>query len=125
MTTTKTCPVCGEHLAPERVARYPASRTCGVPACAKEHGRLQGNKHRNNYRRRKASDPAVRVLEIQRRRARYVRERLRLGKTPAVREPVAPERGASDTFLSVIRRNALTALRWAGLRDSYKFPMCR
>ena len=110
MTNTKTCPVCDLAVDASRLARYPSARTCGVPACAKEHRRTQFNTIRKRYRdRRMANDPAFRLREKQKARERYVVGRLRLGKTPAERAPVAPEAGALDTFLAGIRMDALTA----------------
>ena len=114
MTNTKTCTVCGKPVDASRLASYPSARTCGVPACAKEHGRVQFNKHRKNYlHRRAAADPQ---REIERRRERYVLERLRLGKTPAVRALIAHKRGAVVAFLWAIRRSALGGLRRLGMR---------
>ena len=108
METIKTCTVCGKPVDASRLASYPSARTCGVPACAKEHGRVQVNRHRKNYlHRRAAADPQ---REIERRRERYVLERLRLGKTPAVRAPVAHERGPIGTFFSGMVSNVVTAL---------------
>ena len=40
----------------------------------------------------------------------YVKRQLAAGKTPAHRELVAPERGATDTLLAGIRRSASGAL---------------
>ena len=123
MTNTKICQVCDLAVDASRLARYPSARTCGNRKCGLEYRRRQFNKHRKTYRdRRNASDPAFRLREIQRRHERYVLRRLRLGKTPAEREPVAATRGPVDTFLAAIRRIALGALRRAGMRMSRSSP---
>ena len=107
MTNTNTCPICGKTVAPERIAQYPRAVSCGSE-CGESHRRTQLNKHRKNYRhRRLASDPAFVLLEKQKARERYVVARLRLGKTPAERAPVAPGRGRLDTFLAAICQDAL------------------
>ena len=108
-TRNRRCRICDRPIPAKRAASYPSAVVCGKRKCGLEYRRTQFNKHRKNYRRRKASDPAFRLREIQRRRERYVLERLRLGKTPAERAPVAPEAGALDTFLAGIRMDALTA----------------
>ena len=113
MTNTNTCPICGKTVAPERIAQYPRAVSCGSE-CGESHRRTQLNKHRKNYRhRRLASDPAFVLREKQKARERYVVARLRLGKTPAERAPIATERGATDT----LRGRAVWALRavWAAI----------
>ena len=116
MENIKICPICFKAVPSNRRASYPSAVVCGRPKCSKEYQRREFNRHRTNYRRRKASDPAYRLREIQKRRGRYIVERLRLGKTPAARAPVAPERGAIDTFLAGIRRNVTGGLRRLGMR---------
>ena len=81
MENIKTCPVCATTLAPERIAKYPSARTCGIPKCSKEYRRLRLNFHRNRYVKNKLrTDPAFRKRKNQRQRARYARERLLLKK---------------------------------------------
>ena len=113
MTNTKTCPICHKAVDASRLARYPSARTCGKGKCSKEYGRSQFNRHRRNYRRRKASDPAFRQREKQRARQRYVKSRLRLGKTLSLSEPVAHDLTAIGTFIAAIRQSALEALAGA------------
>ena len=87
---------------------------CGRRACSKEYKRAAFNTIRRRYRnRRLASDPAFGLLEKEKARERYVQGRLRLGKTPAERAPIATERGATDT----LRGRAVWALRavWAAI----------
>ena len=82
-----------------------------------EHKRVQFNMIRRRYRdRRLASDPVFRLRERQRARERYVKSRLRIGKTPAVRAPIAPARGLVEAFMAAFRQNALTALRRLEMR---------
>ena len=110
MTEERTCTICGKAVAPERIAQYPSAVVCGKRKCRAEHTRVRLNRNRKNYRhRRLASDPAFVLLEKQKARERYVVARLRLGKTPALREPIPTERGPLDTFLAGIRMDALTA----------------
>ena len=111
---TKTCPVCGLALDPSRLAKYPNAVVCGRGACSKAYKRAAFNKIRRRYRdRRLASDPVFRQREKQQARERYVKSRLRLGKTPALREPAARPRGALATYLSSIRQGTAGALRRA------------
>ena len=107
-TTNQTCPVCGETVEPERLKRYPSAVVCGQRKCSLTYRKTASNKIRGRYRdRRLASDPAFRLRERQLARVRYVKSRLRLGKTPAAREPLEAER---DTFLATLRRGASGAL---------------
>ena len=109
MTNTKMCPVCGKPVAPERLARYPSAVVCGRRRCTKKHRRTAANRVRSRYRdRRLARDPAFRLRQRKLARVRYVRGRLRLGKTPAVREPIEAER---DTFLVTLLQRAARAVR--------------
>ena len=111
MTITKICPICAKAVDASRLARYPSAVVCGRRTCSLKYRRTAFNRIRKRYRdRRMASDPVFRLRERQRARERYVLHRLRLGKTPAVREPIANERGALYTFVAVIRRTALGAL---------------
>ena len=114
MTNTKICPVCGAALAASRIAQWPSSVVCGRSRCSKTYKRSAYNTIRRRYRHKRiAADPEFRRLEIERRRAKYVLERLRLGKTPALREPIPAERSAFGTFISTIRRSASEALAGA------------
>ena len=90
MTTTKTCPICGKAVDPSRLAKHPSAVVCGGRECSMTYKRAAVNKIRKRYRhRRLASEPGYRQREKQKARERYVLARLRLGKTPAEREPVA------------------------------------
>ena len=114
MTNTKTCPICAKAVDASRLAKYPNAVVCGRRTCSKEYKRTAFNKIRRRYRnRRLASDPAFVLREKQKARERYVVARLRLGKTPAERAPIATERGATDT----LRGRAVWALRavWAAI----------
>ena len=114
MTNTKTCPICGKAVDPSRLAQHPNAVVCGRIACSKTYKREAFNKIRRRYRtRRLARDPAYRQREKLLARERYVLARLRLGKTPAEREPVASPRRAGDAFLSTISQGALAGLRRA------------
>ena len=116
MTHNKNCPVCATALAPERQAKYPSARTCGVPKCGAEYRRVRLNFNRNKYVKNKLrTDPAFRKRKNQRQRDRYAQERLLLRKIAAQREPLAPARGAIGAFLSTLLRNASGALRRAGM----------
>ena len=111
MTEQRTCTICGKSVDASRLYRYPAARTCGVPACGAEHKRLAVNLRRKNYHDlRTDSDPAYRQRQIERRANRYDLDRVRAGKTPAVREPVAHDPTAIDSFLAGFRRDVATAL---------------
>ena len=114
MTNTKICPICGKTVDASRLARYPSAVVCGRRTCSLKYRRAAFNRVRKRYRdRRLASDPAFRLREKQTARERYVKSRLRLGKTPALREPVAHDLTAIGTFLAAIRRRASEALAGA------------
>ena len=114
MTNTKTCPICGKTVDASRLARYPSAVVCGRRTCSLKYRRAAFNRVRKRYRdRRMASDPAFRLRGKQTARERYVKSRLRLGKTPALREPIPAERSAFGTFISTIRRSASEALAGA------------
>ena len=107
-TTNQTCPVCGETVAPERLARYPSAVVCGRRTCSKQYRRTASNRLRGRYRaRRLARDPAFRLRERQLARVRYVKSRLRLGKTPAAREPLEAE----NSYLATLLQRAARAVR--------------
>ena len=117
MTNTKTCPVCAKALDASRLAQWPSAVVCGRRTCSLKYRRQAFNKIRKRYRdRRLANDPALRLRKNQRARERYALRRLAAGKT-VVRRPVAPERGVLYTFVAVIRRTALGALRRAGMTN--------
>ena len=82
----KRCSVCSRLIAVRRQSTFPHARTCGARTCFLEN------------RRRVHNDLAL------------LTKRRRLGKTPAVREPIEAERGATHTFLSAVRRTAAGAL---------------
>ena len=114
MTNTKTCPICAKAVDASRLAKYPNAVVCGRRTCTLKYRRAAFNKIRRRYRdKRLASDPVFRLLEKQRARERYVKSRLRIGKTPALRGPVATEQRATDT----LRGRAVGALRavWAAI----------
>ena len=82
----KRCSVCSRLIAKQRLVTYHRATTCGKRECFLEN------------RRRVHNDLALHS------------KRRRLGKTPAVREPVAPERGLVDAFLWAVRKTASGAL---------------
>ena len=121
MTNTKTCPVCAKVLEASRLAKYPNAVVCGRRACSKAYKRTAFNKIRKRYRdRRLASDPVYRLREREQARERYVKSRLRLEKTPALREPLVAHdltdglgwlRGGWVSILGSLKRMAADA--WA------------
>ena len=103
MTHERRCKICDRLIPEKRTSNYPCAVSCGKRECAVEYKRAQSNTIRKRYRdRRLASDPAFRLRERQRARERYVKSRLRLGKTPAVREPIEAE----NTFLATLLQRA-------------------
>ena len=118
MENNKTCPICGKALDASRLAQYPSAVACG-PECGVEHRRVQINRMRKSYlTRRRASDPAFVLLEKQKARRRYVSGRLRLGKTPAERAPMASTYGPGEGKTPEKRMGFAVGLLWACNLDS-------